>query len=155
MELLYYHTDGDFTFNTDKKLLDVSYIHRYLSEKSYWAKGIPREFVVRSIENSVCIGIYDKNNSQIGFARIVTDLATFGYLADVFIDEKFRGKSLSKKMMAFIQSFEELRYLRRMILATRDAHGLYAQYGFAPLKSPDRFMERAQPDIYQNLNHNS
>ena len=153
MELLYHHIDGDFLFSTDKKLLNVSYVHRYLSEESYWAKGIPREFVVRSIENSICIGIYE-NHSQIGFARVITDLATFGYLADVFIDEKFRGKSLSKKMMTFIQSFEELRHLRRMILATRDAHGLYAQFGFAPLKSPDRFMEIARPEIYQNLNRN-
>lgn len=151
MELKHNFTDGDFTFSTDKKLLDVTYIHQYLSEHSYWAKGIPREFVVRSIENSVCIGVYT-HQKQIGFARIISDMATVAYLGDVFIDERYRGKGLSKKLMAFIQSFEELRHLRRMILATRDAHGLYSQFGFNALKSPDRWMELAQPDIYQQLN---
>jgi GNAT superfamily N-acetyltransferase len=150
MQLVQQHIDGEYTFSTDKKLLDISYIHHYLSEHSYWAKGIPREFVVRSIENSICIGIYS-NNSQMGFARVVTDLATFGYLADVFIDEKFRGLGLSKKLMTFIVGFNELKSLRRIILATRDAHGLYTQFGFSPLKSPDRFMEIARPEIYQHV----
>lgn len=154
MNLMHNHTDGEFTFSTDKKLLDVTYVHQYLSEHSYWAKGIPREFVVRSIENSVCVGIYT-NHSQIGFARIISDLSTVAYLGDVFIDERYRGRGLSKKLMTFIQGFEELRNLRRMILATRDAHGLYSQFGFNALKSPDRWMELAQPDIYQKINQKS
>lgn len=154
MELSHHYIDGEFTFSTNKRLLDVTYIHHYLSEHSYWAKGIPRDFVVRSIQNSICIGIY-KDQQQIGFARVISDMATVAYLGDVFIDENYRGLGLSKKLMTFIQSFEELRNLRRMILATRDAHGLYAQFGFNALKSPDRWMELAQPDIYQHINQKS
>lgn len=137
-------------FSTDKSLLDVKYVHQFLSGPSYWAAGIPLDIVQRSIENSLSIGIY-AGDKQIGFARVITDLATFGYLADVFVDEAYRGKGLSKKLMEFILSFEELKLLRRMILATRDAHGLYAQYGFKPLALPDRFMEFPRPDVYKHL----
>jgi GNAT superfamily N-acetyltransferase len=141
-----------FFFSTDKSLLDLHYVHSFLSERSYWAAGIPLQIVERSVENSLCVGIYENKPSagkgQVGFARVVTDLATFGYLADVFIDEAHRGKGLSKALVAFILSFEELALLRRFILATKDAHSLYAQYGFNPLKSPERFMEIARPDIY-------
>jgi GNAT superfamily N-acetyltransferase len=144
------HHNG-FHFSTDKTLLDLHYVHAFLSVRSYWAAGIPLDIVQRSVKNSLCIGIYE-NQKQVGFARVVTDLATFGYLADVFIDEAYRGKGLSKELVAFILSFDELKSLRRMILATRDAHGLYAQYGFNPLKSPDRFMEIARPDIYKQIN---
>lgn len=157
------HHNG-FLFSTDKSLLDLRYVHSFLSEQSYWAAGIPLEIVQRSVENSLCIGIYENKatdtavirnapagRKQVGFARVVTDLATFGYLADVFIDEAHRGKGLSKALVAFIFSFEELALLRRFILATKDAHGLYAQYGFNPLKSPERFMEIARPDIYKQF----
>lgn len=139
-----------FHFSTDKALLDLPYIHAFLSERSYWAVGVPLDIVKRSVENSISIGIYE-NKKQVGFARVVTDLATFGYLADVFIDEAYRGKGLSKALVAFIFSFEELRFLRRFILATKDAHSLYAKYGFNPLKSPERFMEIARPDIYKQF----
>lgn len=139
-----------FLFSTDKNKLDVPYIHNFLSNISYWAKGIPIRLVRQSIENSLCIGIYAQNK-QIGFARVVTDFSTFGYLADVFIDEAYRGNKLSKKLMEFIVSLEELTVLRRMILATRDAHGLYAQFGFKLLEKPDRFMELHRPDIYSSL----
>ncbi|MBT1699445.1 GNAT family N-acetyltransferase [Fulvivirgaceae bacterium PWU4] len=139
-----------FHFSTDKALLDLPYIHAFLSERSYWAIGVPLEIVKRSVENSISIGIYE-NKKQVGFARVVTDLATFGYLADVFIDEAYRGKGLSKALVAFIFSFEELKFLRRFILATKDAHSLYAKYGFNPLKSPERFMEIARPDIYKQF----
>lgn len=141
---------GEFQFSTDKKLLDVNYIHSFLSSKSYWAEGIPITLVNRSIENSLCIGVF-REGKQIGFARIVTDYTTFGYLADVFIDETVRGKGLSKKLMQFALSFEEVKLFRRMILATKDAHSLYAQFGFRPLKAPDRFMERHQPDVYKQI----
>jgi len=154
MELNHEKNINEFRFSTDKKLLDINYIHRFLSERSYWAEGIPIDFVRRSIENSLCVGIY-QNTKQVGFARLVTDFATFGYLADVFVDETFRGKGLSKQLMEFIFSFEELKFFRRMILATKDAHGLYSRYGFTLLKNPDRFMERAQPGIYKQMTSTS
>ena len=147
-----------FHFSTDKVLLDLPYIHAFLSERSYWAPGIPLDIVKRSVENSLCVGIYERNpahapagSKQVGFARVITDLATFAYLADVFVDEACRGKGLSKALVAFILSFEELKLLRRFILATKDAHGLYEQYGFNVLRSPDRFMEIARPDVYKQF----
>jgi len=140
----------EFLFSTQKARLNIPYIHQFLSERSYWAKGVPLKLLERSVENSVCIGIYH-GDCQIGFSRIITDTATFAYLADVFIDENYRGKGLSKRMMEFIFSFEEMKVLRRFMLATRDAHSLYSKYGFTPLSKPDRFMEKHQPDIYQHI----
>jgi N-acetylglutamate synthase-like GNAT family acetyltransferase len=137
-------------FSTDKSMLDIAYIHQFISSESYWAKGVPRWVLERSIQNSLCIGIYE-NKRQIGFARLVTDYATFGYLADVFVDGQHRKKGISKNLMKFILSFEDVKLFRRLILATLDAHGLYAQFGFKPLKSPDRFMEIHNPDIYKRL----
>jgi GNAT superfamily N-acetyltransferase len=139
---------GEFLFSVDKNRLDLTYIHQFLSEKSYWASGIPLQLVKTSIENSIAVGVY-KSGRQIGFARVITDYATFGYLADVFVDESFRGKGLSKKLMEFIFTFPELKLLRRMMLATRDAQGLYSRYGFNPLKNTDRWMEIHQSDIYK------
>jgi len=138
---------GGYIISTDKNRLDVSYIHRYLSEESYWAQNIPIEIVHKSIEGSLCFGIffYDK---QVGFARVITDYATFGYLADVFIDKEHRGKGLSKELMRFIMNYESLKGLRRFMLATKDAHGLYTQFGFKPLKEPDRFLELKPFDKY-------
>lgn len=147
MGILREQTHREFLFSTDKKKLDLKYVHAFLTQ-SYWAKGIPFHLVEASVKNSLSIGIY-ANKNQIGFARVITDYATFAYLADVFIDEAFRAQGLSKKLMEFILSFEEFKWLRRFILATRDAHGLYAQFGFTLLKSPDRFMEIHQPDVYK------
>jgi GNAT superfamily N-acetyltransferase len=138
---------GDFHYSTQKDLIDVAYVHRWLNEDSYWAKGIPLELVIKSIRNSTAIGIYH-HGRQVGFARLINDGATFGYLADVFVDEKFRGQGLSKKLMEFIMTFEEVKTFRRIILATRDAHTLYEKYGFTSLKIPDRWMEIHQPDVY-------
>lgn len=132
--------NGDYLFSTDKNKLQVAYIHHYLSEDSYWVQNIPIEIVQRSIDNSLCFGIY-YGEQQVGFARVITDEATFGYLADVFVDEAHRGKNLSKQLMAFIMEHESLQGLRRLMLATLDAHGLYAQFGFGALKEPERFME--------------
>lgn len=131
---------GGYIISTDKNRLDVSYVHHYLSQESYWAQNIPIEIVHQSIEGSLCFGIYffDK---QVGFARVITDYATFGYLADVFVDKAHRGKGLSKELMRFIMNYEGLKGLRRFMLATKDAHGLYAKFGFEPLKVPDRFLE--------------
>jgi len=118
---------NEFDISDDKKLLNIEYIHDYLSKKSYWAMDIPFETVKRSIEGSVCFGVYDKEK-QIGFARVISDKATFAYLADVFIDEAYRGKGLSKWLMEVIINHPELQGFRRWMLATRDAHGLYEKF---------------------------
>lgn len=140
-----------YEISTDRARLDVALIHRWLSEDSYWAKGVPRDVVERSIENALCFGIYDGNGAQVGFARVITDKATFAYLADVFVLEAHRGKGLSKTLMAEILAHPELQDLRRWLLATWDAHGLYAQFGFTPLDRPERIMERRDPDVYARL----
>jgi GNAT superfamily N-acetyltransferase len=141
--------DG-FVYSTEKERLDLDFIHTYLSERSYWAQGIPPAVTAKAIENSCCFGVY-RDGKQVGFARIVTDYATFGYLADVFIAENFRGQALSKNLMDFIFSFEEIKKFRRMILVTKDAHTLYARHGFKGLAFPDRFMELHRPDIYKGV----
>jgi GNAT superfamily N-acetyltransferase len=131
--------------DTDKSRLDVDVIHGFLRQ-SYWAAGVPREVVERSIEHSLCFGVY-VDGLQAGFARIITDYATFAYLADVFVLEAFRGRGLSKRLMEAIVGHPRLQGLRRWSLATRDAHGLYAQFGFTPLGSPARYMERLDPSV--------
>lgn len=133
------HING-YLFSTDKEKLQHSYIHHFLSKESYWAKNIPIHIVEKAIEGSICFGVYDKQQ-QIGFARIITDHATFGYLADVFIDKDYRSKGLSKELINFITEQPFIKTLRRFMLATKDAHSLYAQFGFNALKEPDRFME--------------
>lgn len=141
-------TFGDYLFSTDKKQLQVAYIHHYLSQESYWAKKIPLEILERSIEGSFCFGIYI-GGQQVGFARVVSDGATFGYLADVFVDEDHRGKGLSKMLVSFILEDENLQSLRRWMLGTLDAHGLYQQFGFTALSEPGRFMELRKIDRYK------
>lgn len=141
-------TLGNYLISTDKNQLQLAYIHHYLSQESYWAKNIPLEILERSIEGSFCFGIYfDKQ--QIGFARVVSDGATFGYLADVFVDEDHRGKGLSKMLMSFILEDENLQSLRRWMLGTLDAHWLYQQFGFTALSEPGRFMELRKIDRYK------
>ncbi len=134
---------NEFIISTDKKKLDIQMIQNYLCNESYWAKNIPAVTVEKSIEGSFCFGLYVREKekiSQIGFARVITDRATFAYLADVFIIEKFRGKGLSKWMMKTIMDHPQLQGLRRWLLATKDAHGLYAQFGFSALDKPERMM---------------
>ena len=137
---------GRFLISTDRAKLDLDVIHRFLA-RSYWAAGVPRATVARSIENSLCFGVYD-GADQVGFARIVSDFATFAYIADVFILEPYRDRGLGKELMASIMAHPDLQGLRRWSLATRDAHGLYAQYGFTALENPSRMMEIANPDVY-------
>ncbi len=148
---IYEAAKDEFIISTNKSKLNVQFIHNYLSNESYWAKNIPVETVQQSIDGSCCFGLYVNENDlsapqnfetlrQVGFARVVTDHATFGYLADVFIIETFRGKGLSKWMMEMIMGHPNLQGLRRWMLATKDAHGLYAQYGFLPLDKPERIM---------------
>ncbi|MGD0362944.1 MAG: GNAT family N-acetyltransferase [Bryobacteraceae bacterium] len=132
---------GEYTINTDPARLDIPMIHAYLSGSAYWAMGRPLEMVRRSIENSLPFGVY-RDSRQIGFARVVTDYATFAWLADVFVLPEFRGQGIGKWLIGVVVEHPRLPGLRRWILATRDAHGLYAQHGFTPLDAPTRFMER-------------
>ena len=148
MAFLEEQTWNGFLFSTDKGRLDFTRIHDWISNDSYWAKGIPPETLQRSVENSVTFGVFAEDLRQVGFARMITDLSTFAYLADVFIDPAYRGRGLSKQLMAYIFSAPAFSGLRRIMLATRDAHTLYEQFGFTPLKDPSRFMEIARPDIY-------
>jgi len=142
-------TRDGFTISTDKSRLDVAAIHDFLCNSSYWARNVPLPTVQKSIENSLCFGLYD-GDRQVGFARVITDYAVFAYLADVFILEAYRGRGLAKWLMACIVSYPELHDLRRWMLATKDAHGLYAQYGFNPLNKPERFMEASRPTAHQS-----
>ena len=143
-----------FIISDEKNKLQPEYIHDYLSNKSYWAKNIPLETVKKSIEGSICFGMY-QNEKQIGFARVVTDKATFGYLADVFIDENYRGKGLSKWLMEVIMIYPELQGLRRWMLGTKDAHSLYAKFGFEPLENPMRVMHIYNADVYKKQSDNN
>lgn len=136
----------------DPSRLDFNVIHCFLTN-CYWSPGIPMETVRRATANSIAFGVYiDATREQIGFARVVTDRATYAYLADVFILEPHRGLGLSKALMRCIVSHPDLQSLRRWMLMTRDAHGLYAQHGFAPLKDATRAMERLDPDVYKRAN---
>jgi GNAT superfamily N-acetyltransferase len=140
---------GEFTIDTSKKKLDLDFIHNYLSEHSYWATGRSRATIERSIRNSVAFGVYH-GSRQIGFGRVITDYATFAWIADVFIDEEFRGKGLSKWMMEVMLAHPRLQKFRRWVLATKDAHELYRRYGFSELKKPERWMERRDPATEEN-----
>jgi len=135
-----------WVISTDKRRLDVLVIHEFLMQ-SYWAKGIPLEIVQRSIDGSLCFGVYE-DDRQIGFARVVSDFATFAYLADVYIAESHQKKGLSKRLMECVMRHEKLQGLRRWMLATRDAHGLYERYGFVRAQHPGRLMEIVDPDVY-------
>ena len=139
----------DYIFSSDKNIMDIDAIHAYLS-RSYWAKNVPHEIVRKAVENSLCFGVF-YNKSQIGFARLITDSATFAYLADVYILEEHRGKGLSQKLMQTILAHPQLQGLRRMVLATYDAHTLYEKFGFKQLSKPDTFMELWNPNVYKTL----
>jgi GNAT superfamily N-acetyltransferase len=139
--------DSDILISTDPARLDVDVIHGFLS-RSYWAAGIPRETVERSIRHSICFGAFDEGQ-QVGFARVISDRATYAYVADVFVLPSHRGRSIGKRLMACITSHPELQDLRLWTLFTRDAHGLYRQYGFQEARYPDRLMEKRQARAYR------
>lgn len=141
-------TRSRFTVSSEKSRLDVGLVHRFLSEESYWAKGISRSRVEVAIECSVCFGAYTESGSQVGFARVITDQATFAYLCDVFVVPEFRGRGVARQLVEASLREPRLQGLRRWLLATRDAHPLYAKLGFSPLSDPSRFMERWSPDAY-------
>jgi GNAT superfamily N-acetyltransferase len=138
---------GEYQMSTDRQRIDIAAVHAFLTQ-SYWSPGIPRGVVERAIENSLCFSVYF-GAQQVGFARVITDKATFAYLADVFIIESHRGKGLSKWLMEFVTAHEELQGLRRFLLATKDAHALYAKFGFEALGNPSRIMENLKPDVYR------
>ncbi len=138
---------GDFVISTDPSRLDRSLVARFLAG-SYWAKGIPQEVVDRSIKSSLCFGLYH-GQKQLGFARVITDFATFAYLADVFVVETSRGEGLGVWLMEVIMGHPRLQNLRRWMLVTRDAHGLYEKFGWRSLENPERIMEIVDPDIYE------
>ena len=138
---------GEFLITTDKQRLDLDMIQSFLADDSYWAQNRTVEQTKRAIENSICFGVF-QGDKQVGFARVVSDLATFAYIGDVFVLEEYRGRGLSKWLMETIVNYSQLQGLRRWVLATRDAHGLYAQFEFAELRHPDRWMERTAPDAY-------
>lgn len=148
----YYEAQNEnYLISTNPSLLQTDVIYNYLHNDSYWAKGIPREVVEKSLANSLCFGLY-KGTIQIGFARLVTDMATFAYLADVFVLPEYRGKGLSKWLMQTIHAHPELQNLRRWWLGTKDAHGLYEQFGWTRINEDvsKRFMQKHNPGVYKN-----
>lgn len=142
--------NGDYSITTDGEAMDIETIHRYLSEESYWAKHIPIALVKKSIKHSLCFGVFD-GNKQIGFARVITDQTCFAYLADVFVLPAYRGQGLSKWLMETIHAHPDLQGLRRWMLFTKDAHGLYKQFGWEqiPEQLTGRIMQIHHPDVYQ------
>lgn len=139
----------EYTISTDRSLLDVDLIHDFISNQSYWGTGRTREVVQRSIDNSLAFGVYH-DDRQVGFARIVTDYATFAWVADVFVVLEHRGRGLSKWLMEVIIGHPQLQGFRRWVLATKDAHGLYEQFGFIKLYRPERWMERPDPNVQES-----
>lgn len=139
--------DG-FVFSDDQQKIDPVAVHLYLSITSYWAQGVPFSVVEKSIANSLCFGIY-KDKIQIGFARWITDKATFAYLADVYVEAPYRKLGLSKKLMSLMLFHKDLQGLRRYMLSTHDAHGLYEQFGFKRIENPENLMAIVIKDIYQ------
>ena len=141
-------THGTYAISDDPGRLDAAAVHAYLST-SYWAAGIPLETVVRSLENSFCLGIYAATGAQVGLIRVITDYATFAYLCDVYVLEAHRGHGLAKAAVQATMDHPRLQNLRRFNLVTRDAHALYARHGFTPVARPDRYMEKLDPDVYR------
>jgi GNAT superfamily N-acetyltransferase len=143
--VLHERTEHGLLFSTDRRRLDIALIHDFLARESYWVPGIRRELVETAIERSICFGVYE-GARQLAFARVITDGAGFAWLADVFIVGAERGGGLGKRLIGFVMAHPDLQRIRRFMLATRDAHGLYAQFGFMPLAQPDRIMERYEAD---------
>ena len=152
--MLFEEKKDNYLISTDAAKLNVELIHDFLCNISYWAEGIPFETVKRSVENSTCFGVYDNENNQVGFARVISDLATIGYIGDVFIIPEHRGKGLSKWLMECMLKHPDLQNFRRWFLITRDAHDLYKGYGFTELLKPQNFMEIRVPDIYSTKQKN-
>lgn len=140
---------GGYLISDDPALFDLARAHVWISEQSYWAPGVPPAVFEKAVAHSLTFGAYGEDGKMAGFGRVVTDRATFGWLCDVFVDKAHRGAGLGKAMMEWFKAHPDLQGFRRMHLATRDAHGLYAQYGFGPLTAADRWMEIRDPDVYR------
>jgi len=138
---------GSYTLSDEPARLDLAAVHAYLSE-AYWSRGLPLSVLERAVAGSLCIGAYEEGGAQVGFARFVTDYATFCYVCDVYVLEAHRGHGLARAMLAMADQHPRLQGLRRWMLVTRDAHTLYAECGFTPLAHPERHMERSRPDFY-------
>lgn len=141
------HTADGYRISSERADVDIAAAHAYLCQ-TYWSRGIPLQTVARAVENSLCFSAHDAAGNQVGFARVVTDQATFAYLCDVYVLPEHGGRGLGKRLMQAVVDCPGLQGLRRFVLATRDAHGLYAQYGFTALAAPGNFMEVLQADIY-------
>jgi len=136
-----------YRISTQKEEMNIAFIHQFLSN-CYWAKGIPVDTVQKAVEGALPFGVF-KGDEQVGFARVITDGATFAYLADVFIDDAHRGLGLSKMLMEAVMAHPQLQGLRRFVLVTRDAHGLYEQFGFTPINNPELWMQVHRPNVYE------
>jgi len=145
-----WHDDKPFFISTNLVDFDFSRVHGWLTN-TYWSKGVPMETVVKAFSNSLAFGLFHKEKGQVGCARMITDKATFAYLADVYIDDCQRGNGLGKWLMQVIMDHEELQGLRRIMLATSDMHPLYRQFGFAAPADPGKLMEKLDPEIYRAL----
>jgi GNAT superfamily N-acetyltransferase len=141
------HVRGDYTVSPDPARLDLAAIHRYLAS-SYWSPGLPLDILRRAVEGSLCFGLYHRDD-QVGFARVITDRATFAYLCDVYVLEPHRGRGLGRWLMETVVAHPDLQGLRRFVLVTRDAHRLYERFGFMPLAKPEGYMEIHRPDVYR------
>lgn len=139
-----------FTVSTDKTKLDIHFIHNWLSTESYWCRGIPIHLVSKAVENSLCFGVYDPNEKQVGFGRVITDFTSFAWVTDVFIIKEYRGRGLSRLLMDCALKHPELQTLRRWLLGTSYAHGLYKKLGFVPLDDPENFLTKHIRNMYQN-----
>jgi GNAT superfamily N-acetyltransferase len=142
-------TNGSYSVTADRRRIDVDAVHAFLT-RCFWARGISKELVAKSISHSLCFGVFDAD-AQVAFARIVTDYSTYAYLCDVYVLEEHRGKGLGKWMIDFVMMHPELQGLRRFQLVTRDAHGLYTRFGFRPPDNPERQMEIFRPGLYSGV----
>ena len=138
---------GEYVVSTDPARLDIESVHRFLSDEAYWSPGVPEDVVRRAIAGSIVFGLY-RGSEQVGLARVVSDRATFAWLCDVYVLKEHRGHGLGKWLMECVKAHPDLQGLRHWLLATRDAHGLYKQFGFEPV-DPERFMEIRDPDVYK------
>jgi GNAT superfamily N-acetyltransferase len=142
-------TDGDYRLSDDPARFDLARAHRWIATESYWAEGIPFATFAKACANSLVVGAYAPDGAMVAMARVVTDRATFGWVCDVFVDASGRGRGLGKKLMAYLKGHPDLQGFRRLHLATRDAHGLYRQFGFTELTSVENWMEIRDRDVYR------